>query len=163
MSFDWRHIISYTIFIVTKALYRTETLFFIRWPWSDLSRSPKVKLIIPSDSRHIISYTCFIVTTALSHTETLFFNRWPWSGLSRSLGVAIEWRRSWITQLLLKFVFFSMFMKFSIKLSCLILLQSLPSLHCASNISFISSVLPCLSPLLFSSWIVRTFKQAPLW
>ena len=84
MPFDSRHIISYTCSTVTIALSRMETLIFSRWPWSDLPRSPKVKLILPSDSRHIISYTCFIVTIAISRTETLFFSRWPWSGLSRS-------------------------------------------------------------------------------
>ena len=45
---------------------------FSKWPWSDLSRSPKVKLITPFDSQHIISYTSPIVTIALSRTETLF-------------------------------------------------------------------------------------------
>ena len=45
---------------------------FSRWPWSDLSRSPKVKLITPSDSPHILSYTSSIVTIALSRTQTLF-------------------------------------------------------------------------------------------
>ena len=84
MPFDSRHIISYTCSTVTIALSRMETLFFSRWPWSGLPRSPKVKLILPSDSRHIISYTCFIVTIAISRTETLFFIRWPWSGLPRS-------------------------------------------------------------------------------
>ena len=47
-----------------------------------LPRSPKVKLIMPSDSRHIISYMCFIVTIALSRPETLFFSWWPRSVLS---------------------------------------------------------------------------------
>ena len=45
---------------------------FSRWPWSGLLRSPKVKLIMPSDSRHIIFYTCSIVTIALSRTESMF-------------------------------------------------------------------------------------------
>ena len=45
---------------------------FSRWPWSDLSRSPKVKLITPSDSPHIFSYPSSIVTIALSRTQTLF-------------------------------------------------------------------------------------------
>ena len=58
--------------------------FFSRWPWSCLSRSPKVKLIMPSHSRHITSYTCSLITIGLSHTETLFFSRWPWSDLPRS-------------------------------------------------------------------------------
>ena len=57
---------------------------FSRWPWTGLSRSPKVKLNMPFNLRHIISYTCSIVTIALSRTETLFFSRWPWSGFSRS-------------------------------------------------------------------------------
>ena len=57
---------------------------FSRWPWSDLPRSPKVKLVVPSDSHHMSSYTCFIVTIALSQTETVFFSRWPCSDLSRS-------------------------------------------------------------------------------
>ena len=43
----------------------------MRWPWSDLSRSPKVKLITPSDFQHITSYTSSIVTIALSRTKTL--------------------------------------------------------------------------------------------
>ena len=63
---------------------------FSRWPWSGFPRSPKVKLIIPSDSRHIISYTCVIVTLALSRTETLFFSRCPRSGLSRSPKVKLN-------------------------------------------------------------------------
>ena len=70
--------------ILNIALSRTETLFFSRWPRSGLSRSPKVKLIMPFDSWHIISYPCSKVTIALSRTKTLFFSRWPWSGLSRS-------------------------------------------------------------------------------
>ena len=57
---------------------------FSRWPWSDLPRSPKVKLVVPSDSHHMSSHTCFIVTIALSQTETVFFSRWPCSDLSRS-------------------------------------------------------------------------------
>ena len=90
MPFDSRHITSYTCSIVTIALSRTETLFFSRWPWSRLSRSPKVKLNMPMDSRNIISNTCSKVTIALSRTETLFFNRWPWSGLSRSPKVKLN-------------------------------------------------------------------------
>ena len=44
-----------------------------RWPWSDLSRSPKVILIMPSDFRspHDMLIV-FIVTIALSRPETLF-------------------------------------------------------------------------------------------
>ena len=48
--------ISVSCFIVTTALSRTETLFFSRWPWSDRSGSPHVKLIMPSDPRPIVSY-----------------------------------------------------------------------------------------------------------
>ena len=42
---------------------------FSRWPWSDLSRSPKVKLITPYYSQHTSSYTSSTVTTysAISH------------------------------------------------------------------------------------------------
>ena len=56
---------------------------FIRWPWSDLSRSRKVKLVAPSDSHHMSCYVCPIVTIALSRTETLFFMRLPWFDLQR--------------------------------------------------------------------------------
>ena len=62
-------------------------MFSSRWPWSDLSRSPKVKLIIIWFAPYIISYTCVIVTIALSRTENLFLSRWPWSGLLRSPNV----------------------------------------------------------------------------
>ena len=75
---------SYKRSIVTIALSRTETMFYSRWPWSGLSRSPKVKLITPSDSRPISYYKCSSVTIALSLTETVFFSKWPWSDLSRS-------------------------------------------------------------------------------
>ena len=68
---------------------RTETLFFSRWPWSDLSRSPTVKLIMPSYSRLMTSYQCSIETIALSRTETLFFSRWPCFDLSRSSKVKL--------------------------------------------------------------------------
>ena len=57
---------------------------FSRWPWSDLSRSPKVKLTTQSDPRPMSSYKRSIVTIALSRTEIMFFSRWPWSDLSRS-------------------------------------------------------------------------------
>ena len=70
--------------IVTIALSRTKILFFSRWPWSDLSRSPKVKLIVTSDPQPMTSYYSSIVTKALSCAETVFFSRWPWSDLSRS-------------------------------------------------------------------------------
>ena len=70
-------------------LSRTETVILGKWPWSDVSRSSKVKLIMPSDSRHIISYTCSIVTIAQSRMETLFLSRWPWSDLSRSAKVEL--------------------------------------------------------------------------
>ena len=72
------------VFHINYSAISHETLFFNRWPWSGLSRSPKVKLIMPSVSRLIPSYACFIVTIALSRTKTLFFSRWPSSGLSRS-------------------------------------------------------------------------------
>ena len=60
------------------------------WPFkdtkgqTDLSRSPKVELITPSDSRPISYYKCSSVTIELSLTETLFFSKWPWSDLSRT-------------------------------------------------------------------------------
>ena len=41
---------------------------------SKLPRSPKVKLITPSDLERMSSYICSIVTIALSRTETLFFS-----------------------------------------------------------------------------------------
>ena len=80
---------SYLCSIVATAISRTDTLFFSRWPWSGLSRPPKVKLLMPSVSRHITSFTCSIVTTALSRKETLFFSRWPWSGFLRSTNVKL--------------------------------------------------------------------------
>ena len=40
-------------------------MFFSRWPWSDLSRSSKVKVIAPFDSRPMTYYWCSIVTIAL--------------------------------------------------------------------------------------------------
>ena len=80
----------YVCSVVTIVLSCMETLFFSTWPWSDLSRSPKVKLIMPSDSRHITSYTCSIATITLSDTETLFFSKWPWSGFSRSPKVKLN-------------------------------------------------------------------------
>ena len=90
MPFDSWHISSHKCSIVTLALSRTETLFFSRWPWFGLSRSPKVELNMPFYSRHIISYTCSVMTIALSRTETLFFSRWPWSGLSSSTKVELN-------------------------------------------------------------------------
>ena len=62
---------------------------FSRWPWSDLSRSPNVKLIMPSYSWPMISNFCSIVNIALSRTETLFFSGWPWSVLPRSQTVKL--------------------------------------------------------------------------
>ena len=76
------HDILYWCSIVTIALSRTETLFFCRWPWSGLSRLPKVRLIMPSYSRLMTSHLCSIVTKPLSRTETPFFSRWPWSDLA---------------------------------------------------------------------------------
>ena len=75
--------------IVTIALSRAETMFFSIWPWSDLSRSPMVKLIMPFYLRHMTSYLCCIVTIALSRTETLFLSIWPRSELSRSPNVKL--------------------------------------------------------------------------
>ena len=72
------------VFYSSYSAISLRTPFFSRWPWSDLPRSSKVKLIMASDLRHITSYTCSIVTIALSRMETLFFSRWPRSGLSRS-------------------------------------------------------------------------------
>ena len=40
-----------------------------------LRRSPKVKLIMPSDSGSMSSYWSSIVTIALSRTETLFSSK----------------------------------------------------------------------------------------
>ena len=62
---------------------------FQQWPWSDLLRSAKVKLMMPSDSWPMTCYQCSIVTIALSRTETMFFSRWPWSDLSRSAKVKL--------------------------------------------------------------------------
>ena len=93
---------SYLCSIVTTAISRTETLFFSRWPWSGLSRPPKVKLIMPSNSRHIASYTCSIVTIALSRTESLFFQQmtliWPFKVTKGQTDHAI---RTWPPNLLL--------------------------------------------------------------
>ena len=75
----------YLCSIVTKAISHTETLFFSRWPWSDLSghkRSNCICILMPS-------YLCSIVTIALSRTENLFFGGWPWSDLSRSRKVKL--------------------------------------------------------------------------
>ena len=59
--------------IVTIALSRTETLFFSRWPWSGLSRSPKVKLIMPFDLRPMTSYKCSLSNySAISHGNPVF-------------------------------------------------------------------------------------------
>ena len=84
MSFDSRHIFSYTCSIETMALSRTETLFFSRWPWSGVSRTPKVKLIMLSYLWPMTQNWCSIVTIAQSRTDNLFFSIWPWSDLSRS-------------------------------------------------------------------------------
>ena len=69
---------------------------FSRWPWSDLPRSPRVKLITPADSQHMSSYMCFMVIIALSRTETTFSSRWLWSDLPRSprvkLNTPCDWR-----------------------------------------------------------------------
>ena len=65
----------YLCSMVTIVLSLTETLFFSRWHWSDLPRSPKVKRIMPSDPRQMTSYECSIVTIALSRRGTLFLSR----------------------------------------------------------------------------------------
>ena len=49
-----------------------------------ISRSSKVKLIMPSDSRPMTCYWCSIVTISLSRTRTLFFSWSPRSDLPRS-------------------------------------------------------------------------------
>ena len=81
MPSDPRPMTCYLCSIVTLALSRPETLFFSRWPWSDLSRSLKVKLIVPSDPRPMTCYLCSIVTIALSRPETPVFQQmtliWP--------------------------------------------------------------------------------------
>ena len=72
----------YLCFIVTIALSRTETLFLSRWPWSDPSRSPKVKLVTSSDLHLMHSYLSFVDLISLSHTinevfRILEFSWWP--------------------------------------------------------------------------------------
>ena len=56
-------------------------MFFSKWPFSDLSKSPEVKLFMPSDSRLGSYYKCSSVSIALSPTETVFFSKWFWSDL----------------------------------------------------------------------------------
>ena len=81
MPSDPRPMTYYYCSTVTLALSRSETLFFSRWPWSDFSRSPKVKLIMPSYSQPMTSYLCSIVTIALSCTGNPVFQHmtliWP--------------------------------------------------------------------------------------
>ena len=72
------------VFFSYNCAIRTETLFFSRLRYSDLSRSPKVELTTPSDPRPMSPYKRSIVAIALSRTEIVFFSRWPWSDLSRS-------------------------------------------------------------------------------
>ena len=77
--FDSHSMLSYVFYVNYSAISQRNPVSS-RWPWSHFSRSPKVKLITPSDSQHITSYTSSIVTIALPRTETCFQQKtliWP--------------------------------------------------------------------------------------
>ena len=76
MPSDPRPMTPYKCSIVTIALSRTETVIFSRWPWSDLSRSPEVKLIMPSDSRPMIPYYYFEILKLLKLETFETFETW---------------------------------------------------------------------------------------
>ena len=61
-------------------------MFLSRWPWSDMSRSPTGKLIMPSDLQPMSSYIYSMFcsnNSANSHINPVFCG-WPWSDLLKS-------------------------------------------------------------------------------
>ena len=72
MPSDRRPMTCYKCSKVTIAQSRTETLFFSTWPWSDLSRSAKVKLIMPAKPRPMTCYQCSRTGTLFQHMNLIW-------------------------------------------------------------------------------------------
>ena len=113
MPSDPRPMTSYKRSSVTIALSCTETLFSSRWPWSDFSRSPKVKLIMPSDPWPMIDFLLVFYSkySKISHINSCFSADdldLTLKGHQRS-----NWLRHPIRNLKVTIVFFSNYSVFS--------------------------------------------------